>query len=159
MQAAYLAQVSAAEGPGFLITVINDTQRPIKIAKPFPTSAHWYAQVGSRWLWRASSGSGGALVDALREHGPLVAYRTSANPAKPGEYLTIAAHDRLELAESIQGNPALSFRPGCERCKNPGESRFQAVLAYAYLAPVGEGVDGLLACGLRSGPVVMPPLE
>ena len=165
LSAAYLAQVAPSHGPGFLLTVSNDTDAAIKVAKPFPTSAHFYAQVdGSRWLWRASSGSGGALVDALHEQGPLFAYQAPAAAgataaAKPVEYVTVPAHDHVEWAEAMDDNPALRFRPGCQRCSNPGDERYQAVLAYAYLAPAGEDVEGLLACGLRSGPVVLPPLQ
>jgi hypothetical protein len=156
LEADYLAQVTAAEGPGFLLVITNNTDQPIKLARPLPTSVHWYAQVGSGpWLWRASSGGGGALADAMREHGPLLAYARAVAGARP-EYLTVGAHQRLETAESMQKTPTLRFRPGCERCRNPQDERFRAVLAYAYLPAPGE--TGVLSCGLRSGPVVMPPL-
>lgn len=157
LNAAYLARVPPTASPGFLLDLRNDTDAPIKVVLPFPTSVHWYAQVGSRWLWRSSSGSGGALVDALRERGPVFAYRPPAAAEQP-VYRTVPAHDHLEWEESIEDNPVLRFRPGCERCSNPQDQRFQAVLAYAYVA-AGGAEQGLLSCGLRSGAVVMPPLE
>jgi hypothetical protein len=165
LSAAYLARSSSGSGPGFLLTIRNERSQAIRIAKPFPTSAHWYAQAPSgRWLWRASSGTGGELVNALRERGPLFAYRASASGpgsslGRPAEYITVKAHGQLQWAASMQSNPALTFRPGCERCSNPQDKRFQAVLAYAYIPPPGPAVEGLLTCGLRSGPIVMPPLD
>lgn len=156
LSAAYLAQVTPSEGPGFLLTVTNNTDQPIRLAKPFPSSAHWYAQApGGRWLWRASSGSGGALVNALAEHGPLLAY--PAPLANSAGYLVVGAHQHMEVTESMRSSQILRFRPGCQRCKNPEDARFRAVLAYAYLPRTGE--QGLLGCGLRSGLIVMPPLE
>jgi hypothetical protein len=83
-----------------------------------------------------------------------------AYPAPPAaEYLTVGAHQRLEIAESIRSSPVLRFRPGCQRCSNPQDERYRAVLAYAYLPAPGAGEPDLLPCGLRSGPIVMPPLE
>ena len=155
--ASYLAQVSPGAGPGFLLAVSNDMDAAIKLAKPFPSSVHWFAQAGSGpWLWRASSGSGGSLVDAFRERGPLVAYPLPAS-AEPREYLTIGPHQHLEWTESMRNNQTLRYRPGCQRCKNPEDLRYRAVLAYAYLP--GPAEQGLLPCGLRSEPVVMPPLD
>ena len=162
LSAAYLAQVTPVEGPGFLLVIANNTDQPIKLARPFPSSAHWYAQAGQgRWLWRASTGSGGALVNALAERGPLLAYAAPPTSAQPGQYLTVSPKSRLEVAESMRSSPILRFRPGCERCKNPGDERYRAVLAYAYLPGPRSGSEeqGLLPCGLRSGPIVMPPLE
>ena len=158
LSAAYLAQTNGTEGPGFLLILTNNTAQAVKLAKPFPSSVHWYARADNgHWLWRASSGSGGALADALQEHGPLLAYPPVTQGAGRVESLTVAAHDHLEITESIRSNPVLRFRPGCERCRNPQDGRFQAVLAYAYLPTPGE--PELVACGLRSGMVVMPPLE
>lgn len=158
LSAAYLAQVAPLQGPGFLLTLTNDTDQWIKVAKPFPTSTHWYAQTGTGpWLWRASSGSGGALADALRDRGPLFVYDSAAG--LPAQYLSVGPHQHLEWVESMQDNPALRFRPGCQRCSNPQDERYRAVLAYAYRPPRGVEVDGLLSCGLRSSPVVMPPLK
>ena len=161
LSAAYLAQVSATEGPGFLLVLTNSTAQTIKLVKPFPSSVHWYARADNgHWLWRASSGSGGALVNALQEHGPLLAYSADAQGSGSGglgETLTVGPHAQLEVVESIRSNPILRFRPGCEHCRNPQDGRFQAVLAYAYLPVPGE--PEMLACGLRSSMVVMPPLE
>jgi len=159
---AYLAEAAPGEGPGFLIVISNQTGEPVKLAKPFPTSAHWYAQTGTGpWLWRASSGSGGALADALRDRGPLLAYPPAPVGPGPGPdgYLTVGAHGTLELVESMRSNPILRFRPGCQHCSNPQDERYRAVLAYAYLTGPDLAGQGLLNCGLRSGPIVMPPLE
>ena len=157
MSAAYLARVNATEGPGFLLDVTNNTTQAVKLAKPFPSSIDWYARADNgRWLWRASSGSGGALANALRERGPVLAYRNVARENHPVETLTVPAHEHLEIAESFRNNPVLRFRPGCELCRNPQDEHFQAVLAYAYQP--GPTESELLPCGLRSGMVVMPPL-
>jgi hypothetical protein len=157
---AYLAETAPGEGPGFLLVIANQTNQPIKLAKPVPTSAHWYAQSGQGpWLWRASSGSGGALADALREHGPLLAYPPAPVDPGPDRYLAVGAHGTLELVESMRSNPILRFRPGCQHCSNPQDERYRAVLAYAYLPGPELAGQGLLECGLRSGPIVMPPLE
>jgi hypothetical protein len=160
LKAAYLAQVTPSEGPGFLLTITNDTNQPIRLAKPFPTSAHWYAQTGTGpWLWRASTGSGGALENALKEQGPLVVYPLPPMASMPAEYLTVGPHESLELTESMRSTPVLRFRPGCERCSNPQDERYRAVLAYTYLPAPGSSEPNLLTCGLRSGQIVMPPLE
>lgn len=160
LNAAYLAQISPTDGPGFLLVITNSTDQPVKLARPFPTSAHWYAQAGGRWMWRASTGSGGALANAMAdEHGPLLAYPPATTAAEPVEYVTVGAHQTLEFVESMKSNAVLQFRPGCERCRNPNDERYRAVLAYAYLPAPTSSEPGLLACGLRSGPVVMPPLK
>ena len=160
LKAAYLAQVTPSEGSGFLLTITNDTDQPIRLVTPFPTSAHWYAQTGSGpWLWRASAGSGGALENAQKGQGPLVVYPMQPTASKPAEYLTVSPHQHLEVAESMRSSPILRFRPGCERCSNPQDERYRAVLAFTYLPAPGSSETNLLACGLRSGPIVMPPLE
>ncbi len=157
LSASYLAEAAPREGPGFLITVANYTAEDIKLAEPFPSSAHWYAETpGGKWLWRASSGFGGALVNAMNERGPLFGYRPGDSAVRP-LYLTVPAHGQRQWAEPVHANPILSYRPGCERCRNPGDAQFRAVLAYAYLPPEGSVVPGLLLCGLRSNLVVMPP--
>ncbi len=159
MAASYLAQVSPHEGPGFLLTISNDTDAPVILIAPVPTSAHWYAQSASgRWLWRASTGAGGGLVDAMKERGPVLAYRPPAFVGR-AVTLTVLAHAHVDWLASIRDNPALRFRPGCERCRNPEDRQYRAVLAYAYLPPPGQPAEGLLSCGLRSNLVVMPPLE
>ncbi len=157
LSAAYLGQVAPHQGPGFLLDLSNETDYEIKLARPIPSSSHWYAQSGvGPWLWRASSGSGGALIDADRERGPLFVYQAQQGAT---EYLTVGAHQHFQWVESMADNPSLRFRPSCERCRNPQDERFRAVLAYAYLPPAGTHVEELLRCGLRSSPVVMPPLE
>jgi hypothetical protein len=138
-------------GPSFLFTLSNNTAREIKLVEPVPSSSHWYARAHGRWMWRASNGSGGSLVDASNERGRLMAY-----PPPPGELrlLTLPAHQSKQWTSSLEENPVLAYNPGCKMCSYPGESEYQVVFAYAYLAGSGQG---LLACGLRSAPVPMPP--
>jgi hypothetical protein len=156
LTAHYLAQSKAGEQSGFLFRIDNDSSKPILLMQPVPTSAHWYAHVGSKWLWRSSSGSGGSYVDAINEHGALFAYRPKQPPSDP-HYLTIPAHGHAEWMASERNNAALRYRPGCQKCNYPGETEYKAVFAYAYL-PASEAPDpGLLTCGLRSNFVDMPP--
>lgn len=157
LSASYLAEAGPTKGPGFLFVINNDTNKEIRLEKPVPTSAHWYAHVGQRWLWRASSGSGGSLVDANNEKGQVFAYQPSQPPQHP-EYITIPPHSSQEWAESMKEHPAIAYRPSCAICNNPGEREYRAVFAYAYVPHPQEHADGLLPCGLRSGPVIMPPL-
>jgi hypothetical protein len=154
--ASYLVNLQNGNGSGFLFRIENHTARPIKLAQPVPSSAHWYARVGSKWLWRASSGSGGSYVDAINEHGPVFAYQPKTADASP-DYITIPARGKYEWISGEHDNPALAYRPGCERCNYPGEHDYKAVFAYAYLPPVGQHVQGLLPCGLRTTLVDMPP--
>lgn len=156
LSASYLAEAVPGQGPGFLFRIDNRTAHAIELAQPVPSSAHWYARVGSRWLWRASAGRGGALVDALRQRGPMFAYQPTVPSADPA-YLTIPAHGSREWAEAMLNNTAIAYRPTCPMCNYPGESDYQAIFAYAYLPGPGEHVAGLLRCGLRSDPVPMPP--
>lgn len=152
----YLAEVRPAAGPGFLFLIENRTSRAIRLAEPIPSSAHWYARVGNKWLWRASSGSGGSYVNAINEHGPVFAYRPEPASTDP-RYITIPAHGKYEWAAGEQDNPALAYQPRCAHCNYPGERDYKAVFAYAYLPPVGQTVENLLPCGLRSNLVDMPP--
>jgi hypothetical protein len=154
--ASYLAETKPGEGIGFLFRIENDTAKPIRLAEPVPSSAHWYARVGSRWLWRASSGSGGSYVDAVNERGPVFAYQPKAAAADP-KYITVPARGNYEWVEREHDNPALSYRPSCALCNYPGENEYKAVFAYAYLPPGQEHTTDLLACGLRSNLVIMPP--
>ncbi len=156
--ASYLAEAAPGEGPGFVFTIKNDTNKEIKLAKPVPSSAHWYAHVGSKWLWRASSGSGGSFVDAYNEKGQVFAYQPKTAPTHP-EYLTIPAHASQEWTETVRNHPSLTYRPSCAICNNPGEHEYRAVFAYAYVPHAQEHAEGLLPCGLRSEPVVMPPFR
>ena len=156
LSASYLADVAPAHGPGFLFRIENHTAHPIRLAQPVPSSAHWYARVGKRWLWRSSAGRGGALVDALRERGPMFAYRPNAAPADP-QYLVVPAHDARQWTEPMLHNDAIAYRPSCPMCNYPGEDDYEAIFAYAYLPDDAEHVPNLLHCGLRSAPVPMPP--
>jgi hypothetical protein len=140
-------------GPGFHFELTNRTNHGIKLAEPVPSSAHWYARTGGRWLWRASNGSGGSLVDATNEHGRVAVYPGAAGETK---VVTVGPHQSREWIESVQENPVLAYNPGCAQCSYPGEHEYRVVFAYAYLAGSG-GPEGLLACGLRSAPVPMPP--
>ncbi len=154
LHASYLAEEVPAQGPGFLLTIRNNTNQSIEVANPIPLSVHWYAFTSGRWLWRASSGSGGTLVDALHESGPLFAVQAPA-----GAMLSISPHEAYTWTAFNAQAPTLAYRPGCEHCGYSHEEQYQAVLAYALSPFKGSGqVSTLLPCGLRSQPVVMPPL-
>lgn len=154
--ASYLADLQTGSGPGYLFTIENRTARPIRLAEPVPSSAHWYALVGSKWLWRASSGSGGSFVDAVNQRGPLFAYQPKSALVDP-HYITVPAHGKVQWTSGERDNPALAYRPGCSHCNYPGEHEYKAVFAYAYLPPVGQRVKDILRCGLRTNLVDMPP--
>lgn len=149
LSASYLAAVGD-QGAGFRFRLTNRTGRMIRLAQPVPSSAHWYALVHGRWLWRASNGAGGSLLNAGNEHGRLVVY--SPAPASEMKYLTVGPHQSFEWSETQQENPVLAYEPSCKSCSYPGEREYRVVFAYAYPAD-----GGLLACGLRSAPVPMPP--
>ena len=157
LQAAYLAEEEPGGGSGFLLKIQNERDQAVAVPAPTPVSVHWYAQSGGRWLWRASSGSGGSLANALQERGPLL-----AGPGSPGvqsqTLRTIPAHSSEEWAVFAADDPALRYRPGCEHCTYQGEEQFRAVIAYAYRPSVWHAETALLRCGLRSNPVIMPPL-
>jgi hypothetical protein len=157
LKANYVAEVGSNAGPGFRFHIENKTAKDIRLAQPIPSSAHWYARVGIRWMWRASAGRGGALVDALRENGPMFAYRP-AEPPEHVEYLTVAAHGSEDCVVPMRDDPAIQYKPSCARCNYPGETEYQAVFAYAYLPHAEEHEPDLLRCGLRSAPVPMPPV-
>ena len=154
--ASYLAQLERGDGTGYLFRIENHTSRPIRLAEPVPSSAHWYARVGNKWLWRASSGSGGSYVNAIHEGGPVFAYRPSSPAADPS-YITVPAHGKYEWTAGDRDNSALAYQPRCEHCNYPGEREYKAVFAYAYLPAAGQQVKGLLPCGLRTNLVDMPP--
>jgi hypothetical protein len=158
LSASYLSEAIPGLGPGFQFRIDNHTAHDIRLEQPVPSSTHWYALVGSRWYWRASAGTGGALVNALSEHGPMFAYRPLSPPARP-VYLIVPARGSEQWIESMLDNPAIAYRPSCAHCNYPGESQYQAVFAYAYLPAPQEHAPGLLRCGLRSQPVPMPPHE
>jgi hypothetical protein len=154
--ASFLAEDKPGEGIGFLFRIENNTAKAITLEEPVPSSTHWYAKVGTRWLWRASSGRGGSFVDAVNERGPVFAYQPKTAPADPS-YFTVPAHGAQEWVEREHQNPALQYRPSCAICNYPGEHEYKAVFAYAYLPPAEEHAPDLLACGLRSNLVIMPP--
>lgn len=160
LSASYLAEAAPGQGPGFIFRVENRTSHAIRLAQPVPSSAHWYAHVGSRWLWRASAGRGGALVNALNERGPMFA-GSPASPSEPPAILTVGAHAAEQWTETMLNNPTIAYRPTCPQCNYPGESDYRAVFAYAYLPGPGDpappDAPALLRCGLRSAPVPMPP--
>jgi hypothetical protein len=154
LTANYLALAGPDHGPGFRFVLVNRTGREIKLAQPVPSSSHWYARSHGRWLWRASNGAGGSLLDAGNEKGRVMVY---ARPAGTEiKVLTVPAHQSREWTESQQENPVLEYKPGCPMCSYPGEREYQVVFAYAYLAGGGQP-SGLLSCGLRTAPVPMPP--
>ncbi|QNI30714.1 hypothetical protein H7849_16465 [Alloacidobacterium dinghuense] len=158
LTANYLAEAEPGKGPGFVFVIKNDTNKEIRLAEPVPSSAHWYAHVGTKWLWRASSGSGGSFVDADNEKGEVFAYQPKDPPQHP-QYIAIAPHASHEWTETVHDHPAIAYRPSCAICNNPGEHEYRAVFAYAYVPHPQEHAEGLLACGLRSEPAVMPPLS
>jgi len=153
LSASYLSAAAAGQAPGFRFTVVNNTALDIRLAEPIPSSSHWYARVGDRWLWRASSGAGGSFLDAGNEHGQLIAFAPQRDRAG---YLILPAHQSKQWVESQVENPVLEYKPGCKLCSFPGEHEYQVVFAYAYRASDGQPAD-LLSCGLRSNPVPMPP--
>jgi hypothetical protein len=154
LSANYLALAGPDQGPGFRFVLVNRTAREIKLVEPVPSSSHWYARTHGRWLWRASNGAGGSLLDAGNEYGRVVVYAPPA--AAEIKLLTVPPHQSREWIESQQENPVLEYKPGCPLCSYPGEREYQVVFAYAYLAG-GSQPSGLLSCGLRSAPVPMPP--
>lgn len=154
--ASYVAELRPGAGPGFLFRIENHTSWTIRLAEPVPSSAHWYARVGTKWLWRASSGSGGSYVNAINVQGPVFAYRPETASGDP-HYISIPAHGKYEWAAGEGDNPALAYQPRCAHCNYPGEQDYKAVFAYAYLPPAGQKVADLLTCGLRSNLVDMPP--
>jgi hypothetical protein len=154
LSANYLALAGPDQGPGFRFVLVNRTGREIRLAQPVPSSSHWYARSHGRWLWRASNGAGGSLLDAGNEHGRVVVYAPPVGTET--ELLTLPPHQSREWTESQRENPVLEYKPGCPICSYPGEREYQVVFAYAYLAAAGQPA-GILSCGLRSAPVPMPP--
>ncbi|MFP5228429.1 MAG: hypothetical protein ACLGXA_12455 [Acidobacteriota bacterium] len=157
LAASYIADVGTNGGPGFQFVIENNTRKDIRLAQPVPSSAHWYARVGMRWLWRASAGRGGALVNALSEKGAMFAYQPSTPPEHVDD-LTVPAHGSQQWTVAMRDDPAIQYRPSCAHCNYPGETEYRAIFAYAYLPSPQEHVPDLLRCGLRSAPVPMPPV-
>src|SRR5579875_265624 len=159
LSANYLAPEKPGEGPGFYFRLENKTAQPITLVAPVPSSAHWFAHVGRMWLWRASAGRGGSLVNALEPHGRMFVDRALKAPVHPPQTLTVPAHGVREWAEWTSEDPAIAYDPSCAECNYPGEHEFRAVFAYAWLPAPGEYIPHLLTCGLRSNRVIMPPFE
>lgn len=157
LQANYIADLGARAGPGFSFHIDNKTAKDIRLEMPVPSSTHWYARVGIRWMWRASAGRGGALVNALAENGPMFAYQPAVPPDHPA-WLVVPAHGSEDWIVPMRDDPAIQYRPSCARCNYPGETEYEAVFAYAYLPNAQEHAPDLLRCGLRSAPVPMPPI-
>jgi hypothetical protein len=157
LTAAYLAEEKPGQGPGFYLQLKNLRGTPLAIVDPAPLSIHWYARSGARWLWRASSGEGGSLVNAFRENGQVFAEKGAATGPQPTTRI-IAPHTTYSWSVFTAQMPALRYRPGCQHCTYHGEDQYQAVLAYAYLPSRDDSAIPFLRCGLRSDPVVMPPL-
>lgn len=155
LSAYYLSAVGHDRGPGFQFVLVNRTSHAIKLAEPIPSSSHWYARSHGRWLWRASNGAGGSLVDAFNPQGRVAVY-----PAAQGkdeiQWVILPPHKSRQWVEGPEENPVLEYKPGCALCSYPGENEYQVVFAYAYLAPISSQW-GPLPCGLRSAPVPMPP--
>jgi hypothetical protein len=157
-KASYLVEMTPGSGPSYLFRIENGTSKPIRLAKPIPSSAHWYARVGSKWMWRASSGAGGSYVNALSEKGELFAYQPHS-ASEEHEVITIPAHGAHEWTAGQHDIAALAYQPSCAICNNPGEHDYRGVFAYAFV-PLPEQKDtGLLPCGLRTALVEMPPKE
>jgi hypothetical protein len=154
LSANYLASVGHDERPGFRFVLVNRTGREIRLVQPVPSSSHWYARSHGRWMWRASNGAGGSLLDAGNERGRVVVYPPPAGAET--KLLTLPPHQSREWIENSLENPVLEYKPGCPICSYPGEREYQVVFAYAYLSDAGQPA-GLLSCGLRSAPVPMPP--
>lgn len=153
LKAAYLAEVSPGSGPGFLLKILNNSKAPIALVDPAPLSIHWYTQTSAGWAWRASSGSGGTLVNALHPKGPLFAQSFLPNASK--QTRTLAPGESYTWTVRIQDGSSLAYHPGCQHCTYQGEQQYRAILAYAVHPPSGTA---LLPCGLRSNSVAMPPL-
>ncbi|WP_446744829.1 hypothetical protein [Silvibacterium acidisoli] len=157
-KASYLVETKPGMGPSYLFKIENDTSKPIRLAEPIPSSAHWYARVGSKWLWRASSGAGGSYVNALSEKGELFAYQPRA-ASEEHPIITIPAHGSHEWTAGEHEIAALAYRPSCAICNNPGEHDYRGVFAYAFVPLPEQRTEGLLPCGLRTALVEMPPKE
>lgn len=154
LSASFLAEEKPGDGSGFFLQIHNETKQSLQLPSPVPVSVHWYTQKGRRLLWRASSGSGGSLVNALNEHGPVLAAQLLTPPAS---YITIAAGQSYQWPVFARQDPAVRYRPDCEHCNYLGEEQFRAVVAYAVEPLHTPDAPQMLSCGLRSAPIVMPP--
>jgi hypothetical protein len=158
LSASYLAELKPGAGPTYHFRLSNDTEHPIVLAKPVPSSAHWFTRDGEHWYWRASVGAGGSLVDAMVPNGKMFVYQAT-KALDSGQILKVAAHSVVEWEEGAKQNPALEFKPSCSICNHPYDREFRAIFAYAYLPLPAEKALGLLPCGIRSSPVDVPPIR
>jgi hypothetical protein len=156
LSASYLSATGPEKVPGFQFLLKNDTSREIRLEEPVPSSSHWYALAQGKWLWRASNGAGGSLLDATNERSRLVVYKPAATSVLDRSF-SVKPHQARQWVESELENPVLAYNPGCPICSYPGEREYRVVFAYAYLPGEQQGGEGLLACGVRSKPVPMPP--
>lgn len=156
LSAQYLSQVAPGSGPGFHFHLENETPKPVKLAMPVPSSAHWFAEEGGRWLWRASNGAGGSLVNAHQEKGPMFAYQPHRDGGDPA-YLVVAPRASQEWDETLHDNSVLLFKPSCALCNHPDDRLYRVVFGYAYLPLQEETNPGVITCGLRSNFVDVPP--
>ena len=154
--ASYLSTTYPYKAPAFQFTVKNDTNQEIRFEEPMPSSSHWYALEQGRWLWRASNGAGGSLVDATDERKGLIVYQPSY-PRIPGKFFSVKPHQVSQWIESEVENPVLAYNPRCPICSYPGERVYQVVFAYAYLPDEQQKAAGFVTCGVRTKPVPMPP--
>jgi len=143
-----MAAAVSGDSDAFLIKVSSDGSR-IVTGQTFGGSSDDFA------TGVASDGAGGSLVDAGNPHGRVAVYPAAAAKDET-KWVTLAPHQTREWTESPQENPVLDYKPGCAQCSYPGESEYQVVFAYAYIASGGLQ-PGQLTCGLRSAPVPMPP--
>lgn len=158
LSASYLAELRPGAGPTYHFRLSNESDHAIILARPVPSSAHWFTRDGDHWYWRASAGGGGSLVDAMAANGKMFVYH-AVRPIEPSQILKVAAHSVTEWEEGAKENPALEFKPSCSICNHPADREFRAVFAYAYLPLPQDRLLGLLPCGIRSSPVDVPPLR
>ena len=98
-------------------------------------------------------------MDAGNPLGRVAVY--SVSPGKSEiTWVVLPPHQSREWTESQQQNPVLEYKPGCPLCSYPGESEYQVVFAYAYLAPGGSQPGQLaLWITLASGPYATEKLN
>jgi hypothetical protein len=158
LTASYLAELKPGTGPTYHFRLSNETEHAIVLARPVPSSAHWFTRDGEHWYWRSSAGGGGSLVDAMAPNGKMFVYRATQALASD-KILKVAPHSTMEWEEGAKDNPALEFKPSCSICNHPSDREFRAIFAYAYLPLPQDKTLGLLPCGIRSSPVDVPPIR
>jgi hypothetical protein len=158
LSASYLAELRVGQGSSFHFRLSNDTSNQIRLAKPVPTSAHWFTRDGQHWYWRASAGGGGSLVDAMSPNGKMFVYRATRR-VEASQILEVPPHSVVEWEQGAKENPVLEFKPGCAMCSHPDDREFRGIFAYAYLPMPEDKSLGLLPCGIRSTPVDLPPIR